>query len=218
MVLDKGQATASERIRHDARVYITGLAERLEDLSQLTQSAGEFDHFDPENYGRFKNFFLLFLKRVEESQILCAMIEETLTLPERLGLSLWWNDRDELETHYHTLRLAVLRLATATTCSLLKVWEDRLTQGNGLPYGSAEMFEEMLRAIEEAKDYLAESGDGEDSIHTGAIEAESLLHALIDQAPRYRSFDKDSEAVIDPPPDPDDHPFEMGINSGPPGP
>lgn len=215
MVLDKGQETATERIRHDARVYIAGLADRLEDLSQLAQSAKEFDQFDPERYGRFKNFFLLFLKRVEESQILCAMIEETLILPEGLGLSLWWNDRDELETHYHTLRLAVLRLAITTAYGLLKVWENRLAQGNGLPYGSAEMFEQTLRAIEDAKDYLAESDDVEDAIYISATEAESLLHALIDKAPRYRSFDKNSEAVIDLIPDPDDHPFEMGMIPGP---
>ena len=214
MILDKSQESTTGRIRRDARIYIAGLADRLEDLSQLAQSAEEFDHFDPENYGRFKNFFLLFLKRVEEAQILCAMIEETLAQPERLGLSLWWNDREELETHYHTLRLAALRLAITTESNLLKVWENRLTQGNGLPYGSAEMFEETLRAIEEAKEHLAAAADGDDvgeKIHADVVEAESLLRTLIDKAPRYRAFDTDDDTVIDRIPDPNDYPFLAGM-------
>lgn len=185
---------AADKIKSSARLYIDGLAGRLRELTELINASARFTTGQEEQYGHFKDFFQTFLDHTEECMILSSLAEETLALPEKLGLVLW-AEHGELEGRYRKLQLFLLNMVTRTMTRLLKIWETRLDSGISLPYGAYEVFLLAQRVIVEVKSQLQRPRYAEeitDQIEMAA-KAEDLIAEFLAQAPRFREFEAEKK-------------------------
>ena len=185
---------AADKIKSSARLYIDGLAGRLQELTELINASARFTTGQEEQYGHFKDFFQTFLDHTEECMILSSLAEETLALPEKLGLVLW-AEHAELEGRYRKLQLFLLNMVTKTMAHLLKIWETRVASGVGLPYGAYEVFLLAQRVIVEVKSQLQRPRYAEeikDQIEM-ATQAEELIAEFLSQAPRFREFETEKK-------------------------
>ena len=190
---------AADKIRSSARLYIDGLAGRLQELTELINSSARFVTGQEEEYGHFKEFFQDFLDHTEECMILSSLTEETLALPQKLGLVLW-EEHSELEARYRKLQLFFLNMVAQTSLRLLKIWKTRLDLGVGLPYGAYEVFLLAQRVITEVKAQLQRPRHAEDASNQldMTLESEALIVELLEQSPRFREFETEKPKERDP--------------------
>jgi len=193
----RSRQSAAEKIRGDARRFVDGLANRLVELDQMAQKAKKFNVFNPKEYADFKNLFLSFTDRTEEFQMLSYLAEESLSNFERGGAT-QWKEHQQLDEYFRKLQIPMLRQVIATNLRLLKIWDDRLQRGEGLPYGSRELFIETIRVIYNAKTQLLRPRyvallDG--AALRDADRAERLLKTLMRRAPKLLDFAEDDPAL-----------------------
>jgi hypothetical protein len=181
---------AAEKVRRDARRFIDSLAERLAELDGLARNAKRFNVFNAEEYATFKALFHEFTELTEEFQMLSYLAEDTLANFERAGQK-HWEEHQELESNFRKLQVPMLRRVLSTNLRLLKVWDDRVQRGEGLPYGAREVFLETVRVIYNAKTQLLRPRYVallDETAIRDADRAERLLRTLIRQAPKLFDF------------------------------
>lgn len=176
--------------RRDARRFIDALATRLTELEHLAEDAKRHQVFDPEDYSQFKALFMQFRELSEEFQILSHLTEESLGKFEH------GNRRDnteykDLEAYFRKLQVPMLNNMIATNLRMLRVWDDRLRLGEGLPVGSRELFIETIRLVYNARMQLLRPRYVDlldDAALKNAEKVDRLLRALIRKAPRMFDF------------------------------
>lgn len=184
------EQTYSEKMRSEAQRFITALNDRLVELENLAQLARRFKVFSSDEYAEFKALFLHFRDLCEEFMLLSQMAESTLASIDHRDPA-GHSEAVRLELHFRELQVPMLRAMIKTNLRLLLVWEDRLKVGEGLPYGTRELFNETVRIIETARSellrprYLALLE--EDSLKD-ADAAEKLLKKLIRRSPALFNF------------------------------
>ncbi len=200
---------AAEQVRRDARRFVDGLAQRLKELDEMARSAKRFNVFSPEEYASFKSLFLDFTELSEEFQLLSHLAEETLANYERHGVN-HWAEHKELEDYFRKLQVPMLRQVITTNLRLLRVWDDRMQRGEGLPYGAREVFLETIRVIYNAKTQLLRPryvAQLDDAALRDADRAERLLRTLVRKAPKLFNFAEEDvlavQAVVSDDPDDD---------------
>ena len=192
------EQTSAEKLRTEARRFVGALTGRLEELENLAQLARRFNVFSAEEYAEFKQLFLSFRDLCEEFQVLSRLAESSLAhfdAHDPQGQS----ELIELDATFRALQLPMLRAMIRTNLRLLRVWDDRLRSGQGMPYGSRELFGETVRIIDTARNELLRPRHlallEEEAVHD-AEEAERLLKGLIAQSPALFDF-VESEAIDD---------------------
>lgn len=184
------QLSSADKIRVDARRFVDSLAARLMELERLARKAKRFSVFNPSEYAAFKSLFMYFTECSEEFQLLSFLAEETLAGYERHGVNHWAEHR-ELEEYFRRLQVPMLQQVISTNLRLLKVWDDRLQRGEGLPYGAREVFLETVRVIYNAKTQLLRPRYVallDESALRDADRAERMLATLIRKAPTLFNF------------------------------
>lgn len=187
--------SVAERVRHDARRFVDALAIRLHELQDLADLAKQFDSFKSEKYAEFKRVFLTFSDLCEEFQLLSHLTEGSLACYERRAAS-HWAEHKELEEYFRRLQVPMLHAVIRTNLRLLKVWDDRLQHGEGLPYGAYELFLETVRVIHNARSQLLRPRYVallDEAAVNDADRADRLLRVLIEQAPMLFDFDGTTE-------------------------
>jgi len=182
--------SSADKVRRDARRFVDGLAERLIELDKMSVAAKRYSVFNADEYASFKALFLHFTDRTEEFQLLSYLTEETLAGYER-GAVKHWKEHQELEGYFRKLQVPMLRQVIATNLRLLKIWDDRLQRGEGLPYGAREVFMETIRVIYNAKTQLLRPRYVallDASAMRDADRAERLLRTLVRKAPKLFNF------------------------------
>ena len=183
------QANA-ERARLELRRFVGALGDRLGELEQLAQLARRFNVFSADEYTEFKQLFLTFRDLCDEFQTLSRLAETSLA-------NLDTRDKDnageaaEMEATYRTLQVPMLRAMIRTNLRLLRVWDQRLQAGEGLPYGSRELFRETVRIIDTARNELLRPRYMElleEEALEDAAKADKLLRSLIARAPQLFDF------------------------------
>jgi hypothetical protein len=183
------QANA-EKLRQELRRFVDALAERLRELDKLAHLAVRFTVFSADEYAEFKQLFLNFRDLCDEFQMLSRLAEVSLA-------SMSHEDDEaiaeaaELEENYRKLQVPMLRAMIKTNLRLLHVWDDRLRRGDGLPYGSRELFHETVRIIDTARDELLRPRYMEmleEEALEEAAKADKLLRTLIARAPQLFDF------------------------------
>lgn len=208
---DWRKATA-DKVRADARRFVDALARRLTELDAMSRKAKRFKVFNAEEYSAFKQLFLSFTERTEEFQLLSYLTEDSLANYERTA-GQHWEDHRDLEDHFHQLQVPMLRQVISTNLRLLKIWDDRLQRGEGLPYGARELFLESIRIIHDAKIQLLHPRHIkllDESALREADRVERLLRTLIRKAPRLFDFAEGGPMLppgLVPALDDDDDPF-----------
>jgi hypothetical protein len=182
----------------EARRFTAALTSRLGELENLANLARKYNVFSAVEYAEFKQLFLSFSDLCEEFQMLSRMTEDSLSHMEQ-------SDEQnraaqlELDSTFRSLQLPMLRAMIRTNLRLLRVWDGRLQAGEGMPYGSQELFRETVRIIDTARNellrprYLAQL---EDDALQDAAEADRLLRTLIRKSPTLFDFVA-SDAVDD---------------------
>ena len=177
-------------MRKDARRFVDALALRLHELEYMAKQAKRFDVFSNEEYAEFKCLFLNFSELCEEFQLLSHLTELSLTKFERAGTD-HWIEYQELDGYFRQLQVPMLLAVIRTNLHLLHVWDDRMQRGEGLPYGSREVFMETVRIIHNARTELLRPRYvallDETALHD-AERADHLLRILISKAPRLFNF------------------------------
>jgi hypothetical protein len=187
----------AEKVRGDARRFVDGLAQRLVELDSMARTAKKFNVFNPKEYAEFKGLFLSFTDRTEEFQMLSYLAEESLANFERNGAN-QWKEHQQLDEYFRKLQIPMLRQVIATNLRLLKIWDDRLQRGEGLPYGSRELFIETIRVIYNAKTQLLRPRYVallDNSALRDADRAERLLKTLMRKAPKLMNFAEDDPSL-----------------------
>ena len=183
------QANA-EKLRQELRRFVDALASRLGELDKLAHLALRFNVFSSDEYTEFKQLFLTFRDLCDEFQMLSRLAETSLA-------SINHSDHDaheeatELEETYRKLQVPMLRAMIKTNLRLLRVWDDRLRCGEGLPYGSRELFRETVRIIDTARNELLRPRYMElleEEALEDAAKADKLLRTLIASAPQLFDF------------------------------
>jgi hypothetical protein len=190
MTITRDNQSKAERIRHDARRFIDVLAIRLVELQDMAKLATFYDVFNAEKYAEFKHFFRRFSELCEEFQLLSQMTEESLAKFERVAISHRTEHRD-LENYFRQLQIPMLHAVIRTNLQLLGVWHDRLRQGEGLPYGTREVFLETVRVLHNARGDLLRPRNIallDEKALQDADDADHLLRDLIMQAPQLFDF------------------------------
>lgn len=155
--------------------------------------AKQYDVFSAADYSRFKKLFLNFGELCEEFQLLSHLTEDSLAKFERAAAD-QWNEHRELEEYFRKLQVPMLHAVIRTHLHLLGIWEDRLQHGEGLPYGSREIFLETIRVIQNARAELLRPRYApflEDAALEDADRADRLLRALMSKAPQFDDFSPD---------------------------
>lgn len=182
--------SVAEKVRGDARRFVDGLANRLTELDSMSRKAKRYNVFNPQEYAEFKSLFVSFTDRTEEFQLLSYLAEESLANYERVGVT-HWKEHQELEDYFRKLQVPMLRQVISTNLRLLKIWDDRLQRGEGLPYGARELFVETIRVIYNAKTQLLRPRYVallDSAALRDADRAERLLRTLIRKAPKLFDF------------------------------
>lgn len=178
--------------------------------------AKQYDVFNTEEYAQFKLLFLNFSELCEEFQLLSHLTEDSLANFERAAAD-HWDEHRKLEEYFRKLQVPMLHAVIRTNLRLLRVWDDRLQRGEGLPYGAHEVFLETVRVIHNARSELLRPryiALLDDAALQDADRADRLLRTLISQAPRLFDFAANSQqadllalyeddldaAVLSPPP------------------
>lgn len=183
------QANA-EKLRQELRRFVDALASRLGELDKLAHLALRFNVFSTDEYTEFKQLFLTFRDLCDEFQMLSHLAETSLAHINH-------HDHDahaeaaELEETYRKLQVPMLRAMIKTNLRLLLVWDDRLRCGEGLPYGSRELFRETVRIIDTARNELLRPRYMElleEEALEDAAKADKLLRTLIASAPQLFDF------------------------------
>ena len=191
MTAANSEQANAERIRIELKRFVGALGERLGELEKLAQIARRFNVFSADEYSEFKNLFMNFRDLCDEFQMLSRLAESSLATIHRK------DEAVEMETTYRAVQVPMLRAMIRTNLRLLRVWEDRLQSGEGLPYGSRELFRETVRIINTARDELLRPRYMElleqDALDDAA-EADRLLRHLIAGAPQFFDF-LESQAI-----------------------
>ncbi|HIJ38639.1 MAG TPA: hypothetical protein HPP80_07045, partial [Rhodospirillaceae bacterium] len=179
------------KLRRNARNFVEALTARLSELESVAKEAKSYNVFTPSGYAGFKTLFNRFRELSEEFQLLSQLAEDSLTKCD-------WTDRQnageykELEVYFRRLQVPMLHAMITTNLRLLRVWDDRLRQGEGLPLGSRELFVETVRLIYNARLQLLRPRYIElldDAAIQDAERADRLLRTLIRNAPGLFDFD-----------------------------
>jgi cell fate (sporulation/competence/biofilm development) regulator YlbF (YheA/YmcA/DUF963 family) len=187
-----------ERLRLEARRFVTALTSRLAELENLAQLARRFNVFSADEYTEFKQLFLNFRDLCEEFQVLSRMAEYSLDHIDHRNVEAH-HEAVELDATFRALQVPMLSAMIRTNLRLVRVWESRLRAGEGMPYGSKELFRETVRIIDTARSellrprYLALL---EDQALEDAEEADRLLKTLIRRSPTLFDF-VESDAIDD---------------------
>ena len=183
------QANA-EKLRQELRRFVDALAERLGELDKLAHLALRFTVFSTDEYAEFKQLFLNFRDLCDEFQMLSRLAEVSLAAMNHEDQDAH-DEATELEENYRKLQAPMLRAMIKTNLRLLLVWDDRLRCGDGLPYGSRELFHETVRIIDTARNELLRPRYmemlEEDALEDAA-KADKLLRTLIARAPQLFDF------------------------------
>ncbi|HMA48791.1 MAG TPA: hypothetical protein VKP60_03500 [Magnetospirillaceae bacterium] len=183
------QANA-EKLRQELRRFVDALAERLGELDKLAHLALRFTVFSTDEYAEFKQLFLNFRDLCDEFQMLSRLAEVSLAAMNHEDQDAH-DEAAELEENYRKLQVPMLRAMIKTNLRLLLVWDDRLRGGDGLPYGSRELFHETVRIIDTARNELLRPRYmemlEEDALEDAA-KADKLLRTLIARAPQLFDF------------------------------
>lgn len=190
MTANNSEQTNAEKARQELRRFVGALGDRLGELEHLAQMARQFNVFSSDEYTEFKQLFLTFGDLCDEFQMLSRLAETSLA-------NLDPSDKEnvdaatEMEATYRKLQAPMLRAMIRTNLRLLKVWEQRLQAGEGLPYGSRELFRETVRIIDTARDELLRPRYmallDEEALEDAA-KADKLLRTLIAKAPHLFDF------------------------------
>ncbi len=184
------QQAAVKKMRDDVRRFVNALAARLVELERMAKAAKRFEVFSAEEYSEFKLLFRQFRELSEEFQMLSHLAEASLGDVERWGNS-HPTEFEDLEAYFRKLQIPMLHALISTNLRLLKVWDDRLQRGEGLPYGARELFIETIRIIHHARIELLRPRYVallDDAALRNADRAERLLRTLIEQAPALVDF------------------------------
>jgi hypothetical protein len=188
----------AERQRAEAQRFVAALASRLSELETMAQQAHRFQVFSAAAYADFKQLFLCFSGLCEEFQVLSQLAESSLSgIGQRDR-----RDRRPISTlhgTYRELQAPMLRAMIRTNLRLLKVWDDRMRSGEGLPLGAGELFRETVRVIDRARHELLRPRTlallDPEAIEEAA-EANRLLKRLMDKTPSLFTF-VDSPSIDD---------------------
>lgn len=156
--------------------------------------AKKYDVFNTDEYGQFKQLFLSFSELCEEFQLLSHLTEDSLANFERAAADHWAEHR-QLEEYFRKLQVPMLHAVIRTNLRLLRVWDDRLQRGEGLPYGAHEVFLETVRVIHNARSELLRPRYVallDEEAMQEADRADRLLRTLIAEAPRLFDFAADT--------------------------
>jgi hypothetical protein len=192
------EQASAEKLRVETRRFVTALTGRLGELENLAQLARRFNVFSADEYAEFKQLFLNFRDLCEEFQVLSRMAESSLGHIDQRDLQAR-SEALELDATFRALQVPMLRAMIRTNLRLLRVWDSRLRAGEGMPYGSRELFRETVRIIDTARNellrprYLALL---EDEALEDAEEADRLLKTLIRKSPTLFDF-VESDAIDD---------------------
>ncbi len=194
--INGSEQSNAEKLRNEARRFVTALSGRLGELENLAQLARRFNVFSADEYNEFKRLFLNFGELCEEFQMLSRLAESSLASIDQRD-SQARRDAVALDATFRELQVPMLRVMIRTNLRLLRVWDDRLRSGQGMPYGSRELFRETLRIIDTARDellrprYLALL---EPEAVRDASQADRLLKRLLKLAPALSDF-QDGDAI-----------------------
>jgi len=183
------QANAA-KVRQELRRFVDALAGRLGELDKLAHLALHFNVFSSGEYSEFKQLFQNFGDLCDEFQMLSRLAEAALAsvLRDETDDS---GEAAELEAHYRKLQVPMLRAMIKTNLRLLRIWDDRLRSGEGLPYGAHELFLETVRIIGIARDELLRPRYMillEEEALADAARADKLLRTLLASAPQLFNF------------------------------
>jgi hypothetical protein len=184
------EQTNAEKMRSEARRFVTALTDRLGELENMAQLARKFNVFSANEYAEFKQLFLNFRDLCEEFQTLSRMAETSLANIDHRDQR-GHSEAVALDAIFHDLQIPMLQAMIRTNLRLLRVWDDRLRVGEGLPFGTRELFQETVRIIDIARNellrprYLALLE--QDSLDD-AEQADRLLKALIKKTPSLFNF------------------------------
>lgn len=183
----------SQRIRQDARRYVDALAARLTELEELAEAATRFAVFDAAEYAAFKRLFLRFSTLCEEFQVFSRITEDVLS-NFQFAMAQDQVEREFLDDAFRRLQVPMLHAVIRTNLGLLRVWEDRVQRGEGLPIGSHELLAETARIIQHTRGELLRPRYAElvdEAALEDAAQADRILKGLIAQAPRLFDFASD---------------------------
>jgi hypothetical protein len=190
MTANNSEQANAERTRLEARRFVGALGDRLGELEKLAQLARRFNVFSADEYAEFKQLFLTFRDLCDEFQMLSRLAESSLANLESQDP----DNADEaaqMEATYRELQVPMLRAMIRTNLRLLKVWDQRLQAGEGLPYGSRELFRETVRIVDTARNELLRPRYMElleEEALEDAARADKLLRNLIARAPQLFDF------------------------------
>jgi hypothetical protein len=191
-----------DSLRNESRRFIDALATRLGELGELAREADQYKGFDFSFYPAFRRSYDEFMRLAEEFQLLSHVTEETLVELRAArgprGTEDQRQELDSLDSYFRQLQIPMLREVIQTNFRLLKVWDNRLKQGNGLPYGSKQIFIETLRILQAARRALTRPENApflDDQTKETAGRAEDLLLTLREIAPDLVPFDDEEEPL-----------------------
>ena len=190
MTANNSEQAHAEKARQELRRFVGALGDRLGELEQLAQLARRFNVFSADEYTEFKQLFLTFRDLCDEFQMLSRLAESSLANLDP-GDEASVTEAAEMEATYRKLQAPMLRAMIRTNLRLLRVWDQRLLAGEGLPYGARELFRETVRIIDIARDELLRPRYmtllDEEALEDAA-KAEKLLRTLIAKAPQLFDF------------------------------
>lgn len=190
MTANNSEQAHAEKARQELRRFVGALGDRLGELEQLAQMAHRFNVFSADEYTEFKQLFLTFRDLCDEFQMLSRLAESSLANLDP-GDEASVTEAAEMEATYRKLQAPMLRAMIRTNLRLLRVWDQRLLAGEGLPYGARELFRETVRIIDIARDELLRPRYmtllNEEALEDAA-KAEKLLRTLIAKAPELFDF------------------------------
>ncbi|MBF0392959.1 MAG: hypothetical protein HQL38_09780 [Alphaproteobacteria bacterium] len=192
---DGRRAKSSDHLRRTARIYVDALAERLDELSRLATQARTIRGYSVDTYPTFKAIYYEFLRQSDEYQGLSYLAQEAIAaLPQE-------DDgqraaQRELADNFRQLQVPMLREVIRTNFRLLRIWEDRVTQGVELPLDSRQAFLDCVRVIHEAKSQLQREEYApllDPETLEIADRAKRLLETLLERAPNLVEFLEDRD-------------------------
>jgi hypothetical protein len=190
MTANNTEQANAEKARLELRRFVGALGDRLGELEKLAQLARRFNVFSADEYSEFKQLFLTFRDLCDEFQMLSRLAESSLANLDPRDKDNADEDAEVVAT-YRKLQVPMLRAMIRTNLRLLRVWDHRLQAGEGLPYGSRELFRETVRIIDTARDELLRPRYMdllEEEALEDAAKADKLLRSLIAKAPQLFDF------------------------------
>jgi hypothetical protein len=184
------QQAATAKLRSHAHELMTVLASRLTELEGTANRAERFDSYAIDQYDSFKKYFLTLRNQCAEFQALSHITHDAISKLELCGND-QWPDCSAMLADFHKTQVRLLNIVVSANLRLLKVWEDRLTQGEGLPFGTHEMFMETVHTIHLVREELLRPRYLlllEDQALEDAEQTEQLLRKLVIHAPALFDF------------------------------